>query len=74
MKHGDKVQFWGNEYTAVPYDERDTASFLPTDDDKQCKLCALEPNYCKMMDVCHNYPPFIFVKSIYVEAMKSFQF
>lgn len=73
MKIGDTVEFCGNEYTAVRYDaQSQTADFMPTDDDKQCRICALEPNYCNKkidIDECHSYNGFIFVKSIYIKAM-----
>ena len=73
MKIGDTVEFWGNEYTAVRYDaQSQTADFMPTDDDKQCRICALEPNYCGKKvskDDCHGIAAFVFVNSIYVRAM-----
>ena len=69
MKIGDTVEFWGNEYTAVHY-KGIPADFLPDDEsDQQCKLCALEPNYCKMKDDCHGDNPFVFVKAEQVRAM-----
>lgn len=68
MKIGETVEFWGNEYTAVYYNGI-PSDFLPTDDDAQCKICAIEPNYCKMMEQCHGVVPFIFVKTEYVKAM-----
>lgn len=67
-KINDEVTFFGNTYMAVEYDGR-PADFFPTDDDAQCKICAIEPNYCKMMEQCHGAVPFIFVKTEYVKAM-----
>lgn len=72
MKIGDTVEFWGNEYTAVRYNGI-PADFLPDEEsDQQCRLCALEPNYCNKkvsIDDCHGIAAFVFVKSIYVKAM-----
>jgi hypothetical protein len=72
MKIGDTVEFLGNEYTAVRYNGI-PADFLPDEEsDLQCKLCALEPNYCKKkvsIDDCHGITAFVFVNSIYVKAM-----
>lgn len=72
MKIGDTVEFCGNEYTAVYY-KGIPADFLPDEEsDQQCRLCALEPNYCKKkvsIDDCHGMSAFVFVKSIYVKAM-----
>ena len=72
MKIGDTVEFWGNEYTAVLY-KGIPEDFLPDEEsDPQCKLCALEPNYCGKKvskDDCHGIAAFVFVKSIYVKAM-----
>lgn len=70
MKIGEEKEYFGQTYTAVAYNER-PADFMPTDDDTddQCRICAVEPNYCKMKDQCHGVVPFIFVKSIYVKAM-----
>lgn len=68
MSIDDTVTFFGHEYTAVEYTER-PADFMPSDDDPQCKICAIEPNYCKMMEECHSEIPFIFVKTEYVKMM-----
>ena len=70
MKIGEEKEYWGQRYTAVAYNER-PADFIPNDDDAQCKICAIEPNYCKMQDECHGAVPFIFVKSIYIKAMSN---
>lgn len=73
MKTGDEVEFWGNKYTAVPYTEA-PVDFVPLDDDDndlQCRICALEPNYCGKKvpkDDCHGIGAFVFVKSEYVKA------
>lgn len=73
MRIGDEVTFWGQDYTAVRYvPELQTVDFVLMDDDKQCRICALEPNYCKEkidIDECHSCNGFIFVKSEYVKAM-----
>ena len=72
MKIGDTVEFWGNEYTAVYY-KGIPADFLPDEEsDPQCRLCALEQNYCGKKvskDDCHGIAAFVFVNSIYVRAM-----
>lgn len=68
MKIGEERQFFGKSYTAVYY-KGIPADFRPSDDDAQCKICAIEPNYCKMMEQCHGVVPFIFVKTEYVKAM-----
>lgn len=61
----------GKQYTAVPYDGR-PADFMPDEDeDPQCKLCALMPNWCGMRDECHGTQPFVFVKSRYTKAMEN---
>lgn len=64
----DTVEFFGNQYIAVEYIER-PADFFPTDDDQQCRVCQLAPNYCKMKDDCHGDDPFVFVKAEQVRAM-----
>ena len=59
----------GKQYTAVPYDGR-PADFMPDEDeDPQCKLCALMPNWCGMRQYCHSEEPFVFVQTRYIEAM-----
>lgn len=67
-KINDEVTFFGNTYMAVEYDGR-PAEFFPTDDDDQCRICQLAPNFCKMKDDCHGDTPFVFVKSSHVMAM-----
>lgn len=68
MKIGEKKEFLGNSYTTIPYTEP-PADFIPIDDDVQCKVCEIEPNYCKMMEECHGLPAFIFIKTEYAKAM-----
>ena len=72
-KINDTVEFFGKQFVAVEYmkrpaDER-PADFFPTDDDQQCRVCQLAPNYCKMKDDCHGENPFVFVKAEQVRAM-----
>ncbi len=70
MRINDTKEYFGKSYTAVEYTE--PLDFQPTDDDPQCKICAVEPNYCKMMDECHSEEcPFIFVKTEYANAMST---
>ena len=60
----------GKQYTAVPYNGR-PADFMPDEDeDPQCKLCALMPNWCDMKKYCHGEEPFVFVLARYINAMK----
>ncbi len=68
MSIDDTKEYFGKSYTAVEYKGR-PSDFLPSEDDPQCKICAIEPNYCKMMDECHSEIPFIFVKTEYVKMM-----
>ncbi len=68
MRINDKKEYFGKSYTAVEYNG-EPADFMPTDDDPQCKICAVEPNYCKMRNECHGETPFVFVKSEYASAM-----
>ena len=74
MKIGDTVEFWGNDYTAIAF-KGIPADFLPDEEsDLQCKICALEPNYCGKKvskDDCHGIAAFIFIKSVYFKAMMS---
>lgn len=68
MRINDTKEYFGKSYTAVEYTE--PLDFQPTDDDPQCKICAVEPNYCKMQSECHSKEnPFVFVKSDYARAM-----
>ena len=69
-KINDEVTFFGNTYTAVEYTER-PADFFPTDDDQQCRICQLAPNYCKMKGDCHGETPFVFVKSDHAKMMEN---
>lgn len=65
-----KKTYNGKQYTALPYNGR-PADFMPDEDeDPQCKLCALMPSYCKMHEECHGSEPYIFVNSIFIEAME----
>ena len=73
MRIGETTEYHGTEYTAVAYNER-PADFMPTDDDPQCKLCAVMPNYCRMQDECHGTPAFVLVKTRYIEGMKNLIF
>lgn len=69
MRINDTKDYFGKSYTAVEYVGQ-PADFQPTDDDPQCKICAVEPNYCKMMAECHcEQNPFVFVKTKYAKAM-----
>ena len=72
MKIGETKEDWGNSYTAIPYTEP-PADFMPSEDDAQCKICAIEPNYCKMMEECHGLTAFIFIKTEYAKAMSGLQ-
>lgn len=68
-KINDTVEFFGNEYIAVEYKEQPAVFFPNEDDDQQCRVCQLAPNYCKMKDDCHGDRPFVFVKAEHVMAM-----
>lgn len=70
MKIGDRTTTNGNGYVAIAY-RRFPADFFPTDDDQQCRICQLAPNFCKMMDDCHGIAPFVFVKADIFDAMKT---
>lgn len=72
MMAGDTMERNGTEYMAVAYNGT-PSDFMPTDDDPQCKLCALMPNYCNMKVACHGEQPFVLVKSIYLKAMATIQ-
>jgi hypothetical protein len=69
-KINDTVEFFGNQYIAVEYTER-PADFFPTDDDQQCRVCQLAPNFCKMKEDCHGDTPFVFVKSAHAKMMEN---
>lgn len=68
-KINDTVEFFGNEYIAVEYKEQPAVFFPNEDDDQQCRVCQLAPNYCKMNDDCHGDRPFVFVKAEHVKVM-----
>lgn len=73
MKIGEEKEYFGKSYTAVYYNGM-PSDIRPSDDDSmfddpKCKICAVEPNYCKMQDECNGNVPFIFLKSEYVKAM-----
>ena len=71
MKINDIMEYFGKSYVAVEYNGR-PADFQPTDDDPQCKICAVSPNYCKMIGECHrDENPFVFVKLEFANAMST---
>jgi len=70
MSINDTKEYFGKSYMAVEYNGK-PSDFLPSDDDPQCKICAVEPNYCGMCDECHGDVPFVFVKTDYAKAMET---
>lgn len=68
MRINETTEYFGKSYMAVEY-EGQPADFMPSDDDPQCKICAVAPNYCKMRNECHGETPFVFVKTEYANAM-----
>lgn len=71
MRIGETTEKNGTEYIAVAYNERPAEFFPVEEDDPQCRLCALMPNYCGMKDECHGTPAFVFVRRKYLEAMNT---
>lgn len=67
MSINDTKEYFGKSYTAVEYIE--PIDFIPTDDDMQCRICAVEPFFCEMKNECHGEIPFVFVKTEYADAM-----
>ena len=47
MSINDTKEYFGKSYMAVEYNCK-PSDFMPSDDDPQCKICAVEPNYCGM--------------------------
>lgn len=68
MRINETKEYFGKSYYAVEYNGA-PADFLPSEDDPQCKICAVEPNYCGMQKECHGEVPFVFIKSEYANAM-----
>jgi hypothetical protein len=75
MSINDTKEYFGKSYMAVEYNGKPSdfmpSDFMPSDDDPQCKICAVEPNYCGMCDECHGDIPFVFVKTDYAKAMET---
>lgn len=71
---GATVTFFGQQFARVSYND-EPEDYDPNDinlmfDDPQCKLCAVEPNYCKTQHQCHDKAnPFVFVKSKYIRLL-----
>ena len=70
-KINDTVQFWGNEYIAIPYNKDKIKDLALIDGDKQCRVCQLSDNYCKMKEDCHGEAPFVFVKAAHAKMMEN---
>lgn len=68
MTIGEEKEYHGTMYTAVRWNGV-PSDFRPSEDDPQCKLCAVSPTYCKMMDDCHGSVAFIFVQKRYIKAL-----